>query len=271
MERVVHTVLEVGLEKPVKILHITDVHLTVANDQDTEEMKETMQRRKELFRKEGGYPPHTPSEYFEEAIKMAEEMGALLVVTGDVCDLNNHGCKEEFHRIADGHDMMFSPGGHETQCRYVRTIEEGAEYIRTTRPQVQAAFPEFDFDLDSRVVNGLNIVTADNAIDYYSAATLARFKKELEKGLPIIVFSHDPIFDRALNTWEALRPTEELTDEERRISHEMIDLINTHPLVKATFAGHLHSLDDHFRIHEGKPAYVTPSLFKGACRLIEVR
>lgn len=269
MEQIIRTELNIGIEAPVKILHITDVHLTEANEQDSPEMAATMERRREIFRKEGNYPPHTPAEYFAEAIAMAEEMGAVLVCTGDVCDLDNFGCKEAFHRIADGHDMMFSAGGHEYQKRYVRTIEEGAEHIRTVRPRVVASFPQFDFDLESRVVNGLNIVTAENGIDYYSAETLARFKKELEKGLPIIVFSHNPIFDRALNTWEAIRPTEELTDEERRISHEMIDLINTHPLVKATVTGHHHCNDE--RIHEGKLSLVTDGLFKGICRLIEVR
>ena len=133
MEKIVHTVLEVGLEAPVKILHITDVHLTIANDQDSEEMAKTMDRRREVFYKEGNCPPHTPSEYFAEAIALAEEMGALLVCTGDVCDLDNFGCREEFLRIAEGHDMMFTPGGHEYQKRYVRTIEEGAEHIRTVR------------------------------------------------------------------------------------------------------------------------------------------
>ncbi|MBR6790620.1 MAG: hypothetical protein IKM31_07120, partial [Oscillospiraceae bacterium] len=180
MERIVHTILDIGLEKPVKILHITDVHLTVSFEDDTDEVKETMARRTEIFRKEANYPPCTPSEYFAEAIALAEEMGAVLVCTGDVCDLNLPCCHKEFHRIADGHDMIFTPGGHEYQKRYVHTVAEGAEYIRSVRPKVQAAFPEFDLPLTSRVVNGLNIVAADNGIDYYSAETFERFKKELE-------------------------------------------------------------------------------------------
>lgn len=268
MENIIHTVLEVGLEKPVKILHITDVHLTVADGSDPPEMHEIMKEREGVFRREGG-APGLPSVYFEEAVRLAEEEGYLLVCTGDVCDLNIHGCRAEFHRIADGHDMMFSPGGHETQKRYVRTMEEGEAYVKAVRPQVEAAFPEFDLLFDSRVIGGLNIVTADNSLDYYSAETLARFRKELEKGLPILVFSHDPIFDARLNAAEKTHPDVPLTEEDYRISHEMIDLINTHPLVKATFTGHHHCADE--RIHEGKPSFVTPGLFKGICRLIEVR
>ena len=40
---------------------------------------------------------------------MAKEKDALLVVAGDVMDLLCEGNIAAFHKIADGHDMMFTP------------------------------------------------------------------------------------------------------------------------------------------------------------------
>ena len=60
MEQILHTVFNLGIEKPFKILHITDVHLTEANEQDTPEHHELMEIRRETFHKEGSCPPCTP-------------------------------------------------------------------------------------------------------------------------------------------------------------------------------------------------------------------
>lgn len=86
MERVIHTVLELGLPAPVKLLQITDVHLTQTDPRDPAEQQEHMDKRREVFRRESGFVPHTPNEYFEEALALAEQYGALPVVTGDVMD-----------------------------------------------------------------------------------------------------------------------------------------------------------------------------------------
>ena len=272
MQKVIQTVLNVGLEKPVKILQITDIHLVEYNEKDPPEQQKLLQRRWNTFRKEGWYPPKSQNEYFEEAIRMAEEEGALLICTGDATDLHSQGNREEFHRITKGHDMMFAPGGHETQQICRRTMEEEYPYVENTRPQVMAEYPQFKWDFDSRIINGLNIITADNALDYFNQKTVELFKKELERGLPIVIFFHDPITDRRLNRQVELHPNERarLTDEDIERSLEMVNLIKTHPLVKGVFAGHLHC--EHESVMEnGSPAYITPGLYRGMCRFIEIR
>ena len=57
MIRLTHTKLNVGLREPVKILHITDVHLTYANETDTPRHRCLMQKRFDVFQKEGDFPP----------------------------------------------------------------------------------------------------------------------------------------------------------------------------------------------------------------------
>ncbi len=266
--KLTYTNLHIGIDAPVKILHTTDVHLAYANELDTPAHHELMQVRKELFFKEGGCPNKTPEEFFREAIDLAKKEGALHVCTGDVTDIHTHGCLAAFEEITGEADLMFSPGGHEHQRQCVRTMEEPYPYAETVRAQIEQEFSRWDLYLESRIINGLNIVTADNSLDYYDRRTLEAFKREIAKGLPIIVFSHDPIWDGMLNRTAPNHPNVRLTAEDYRVSHEMIELLTHHPLVVATFAGHGHK--DEERTIEGKTHYMTVGLFKGMARMIVV-
>ena len=55
-------------------------------------------------------------------------------------------------------------------------MEEPFPYIEETRPKVQEIFNKHNLDLTSKVINGVNIVCADNSLDYYSPKTLELFK-----------------------------------------------------------------------------------------------
>jgi len=274
MQEILYTKLNVGLEAPVKILHITDVHLTAYSEkEDPADQIELLKKRFETFRNEGGQPPLDPDEYFREAIELAEKEGALLMVTGDVIDLHSAGNISYFRSIISGHDMMFTPGGHEHQRICRRTMEEEGDYAEVMRAKLADEFPEFDLDFESRVINGLNIITANNSLDYYNEYTVTRFEEELEKGLPIVVFSHDPINDKLLGLTESYHPNVKLTPEDYAISNRMRDKLLHDPRVITTFAGHWHKASEETieaNVVEGKIHYVTPALFKGKCRMIEI-
>ena len=49
MIELTHTKIHAGLEKPVKVLHVTDVHLTFANEEDTPEQHALMAKRFKTF------------------------------------------------------------------------------------------------------------------------------------------------------------------------------------------------------------------------------
>lgn len=270
MQKIIHTVLNVGAEKPFRILHITDVHICKANEKDTEEHQRQAARRRNLFRQLGNYPPYYPEEYLEEALRMAKELDALPVVTGDVVDLLTYGNYEEFHRIADGHDIMYTPGGHEHQRRFAYTIEEPDGYWIGARKRLIEAFPEFDMDLSSRVVNGINLVCADNSLDYYNAETSRRLKEELDKGLPVILFSHDPMRTQRLGDPSVWKQPAPISQEDFDTSLETFRRIDTDPRIKAYFTGHSHG-EVEKTMQSGSICYETPGLFLGICRLIEIR
>lgn len=268
MIRTINTKLHAGLEHPVKILHITDIHLTYANEKDTPEHHCLMKKRFRVFQEEGSFPAYTPKEYFEQAIALAKQENALLVCTGDAIDILTYGNLEVFKEMIKGEDMMFSPGGHEHQRVCVRTMEEPHWYQDQARARLEGELSAFDLAFESRVIGGLNIITADNSMDYFSRKTVEAFKRELEKGFPIIVFSHDYIWDQTLNLKEPYHPNVRLTEEDYRYSHQMIDLLLHHPLVVTTVGGHGHRHEE--RLMEGKMHYMTSGLFKGEARMIEI-
>ena len=262
------TIVTAGAERPFKILHITDCHLTCANESDTPEHKELMRERCEVFKDSSKNSVDSAREYFEEALALAEEEGALLVCTGDAIDIHTNGNIETLTEILGDNDLMFSPGGHEHQRQCLRTMQEPYPYWETIRPQLERELSRFDLYFESRVIGGVNIITADNGLDYFPKKTVEAFKRELDRGIPMIVFFHDPIWDDKLNKKEAYHPNVRLSKEDYATSHEMIDLLKTHPLVLATFAGHGHK--DEVREIDGKKHYMTDGLFHGVARMIEI-
>ncbi len=269
MLEILNTVIDIGIKKPIKILHITDVHLTFSTEHDPDFQKELMAWRTHTFHKEGGCPGNTPEEYFREAIEYAEKIGATLIATGDVIDIHTEGNLLKFKEIIEGHDMMFSPGGHEHQKVCVRTMEEEYPYFEIMREKLKGELLEFNIDFESRIIGGVNIITANNGLDYYNAYTVKRFEEELKRGYPIVVFSHDPVDDPLLGLTEPYHPNVRLSVDDYLTSNRMLQKLLHDPLVKATFAGHWHKTAE--STFHGKTHYVTDGLFKGKCRLIEIR
>ena len=91
MLQTIHTVLKAGLAEPVRLLHITDVHVTLVCEEDTPWQQDQMQKRTVSFWKEGGEPKSTPEEFLEQALELAESVGAVPVISGDVIDLHTPG------------------------------------------------------------------------------------------------------------------------------------------------------------------------------------
>lgn len=98
---------------------------------------------------------------------MAKQETALLVVTGDVYDIHTKGNLKKFKDLIMGEDMMFSPGGHEYQYQIVHTLEEPDCYGKKMEAQLREELSEFNIEFECRELGGVNIVTANNALDYY--------------------------------------------------------------------------------------------------------
>lgn len=274
MLKILDTVVEIGLEEPVKVLHITDAHITESDEGDDSRMKELIETRRRTFFKEGGCPDAKPQDYLAEALELAEREGAFPVLTGDIMDLNSSGNRAVLHKLLDGRDFLFTAGTHEMQRSSCTPrccpLEEPGTYYEDTRAALQREFL-WNWDSDSRVVGGVDLVTLDDSQGFFTLDSYNKLRAELEKGLPLALFMHVPINCETLGFLPHEPPYEyyRFSREEYEISRRTVDLIRSHHLVKATFAGHWHT-DSAFP-DLVPPTWVTPGTFSGAARMIEFR
>lgn len=269
MLQTIHTVLKAGLAEPVRLLHITDVHVTLVCEEDTPWQQDQMQKRTVGFWKEGGEPKSTPEEFLEQALELAESVGAVPVISGDVIDLHTPGNVKWLQKLLENKKILFTPGGHEYQKQFVRVMEEPDNYGRNMLEQFKTEFPEIDTIFESHIIGGVNVILANNAMDFYPQEAVERFAAELEKDDPIVLFSHDPLDDKRLIVKTAYHPAVNLTEEEYAVSHRLFDELVCDPKVLSSFTGHDHESREYTIC--GKTHYVTDGLFRGVCRLIEIR
>lgn len=256
--------LAVGLERPIRIAHLTDIHLCLADERDAH-LIDHAKERAQVFYEEAACPPKTPSEYFREAMAYAEEACDLSVITGDVLDFVSHKNREEAESILHGKNYLFTAGNHEF-CPRVGVPDSFARKADLFG-EIQSSFAG-DMFFESRVVGGVNLVTIDNSYYNYSALQIKLLEREIEKGLPIVLFSHVPLSEPILKLerhHKDLGPDAYMMEQNRK----MYALIASTDRIVASFAGHWHGFAA-LTMPWGLREYVTPGLFKGAFTEIEL-
>lgn len=248
--------LHFGLEKPVRILHVTDVHLSLADDVDGDSMKEHARERRREFVKEASYPERDPQGYFEEAMEYSKEFDCT-VITGDVIDFISHANCQTAKKILAGKDYMLCAGNHEF-CPKVGK-PDSFERKEKTLGEIQSLF-RGDMTFESRVVGGVNVVSIDNGYYTWTKEQLERLKFEVARGLPCLLFCHVPL-TAAHMRHEPPHHDLGVSEEYKNFILSVNEYIINEPMIKAVFSGHNHitSVAD---IGEKKD-YTLGALFKG--------
>lgn len=256
--------LHFGLEKPVRILHLTDVHILLAYDHESDAHKSFTAKRAPLFEVSG----RSPSELLEEAMDYGKEFDCT-VVTGDVVDCVSEANYDEMRRIFSGRDFMFTLGSHEyiQMHRHEVRTHEHRDSKKEMWDELQSIFSA-DIGFDSRIVGGVNVITADNATFAWSEVQYKRFREEVAKGYPILIFTHTPLHmpkNAALDMYATADCHDHMvrygfSEEEIQLSREVTDYLVNEPLVRGFFAGHCHLTME--KPYRGKPCYFTGALFQ---------
>ncbi len=244
------SVVKIGLEKPVKILHATDSHISFVDEYDNERKHELANR---LFNPE-------KEKYLYEHIAYSKENCDILVHTGDLFDFVSHANTLKAREILSDEHIFFIAGNHE-YSQYVGEAWEDKAYRMNSYMEMER-FGGFGVPMlwNTRIVGGVNIVGMDNSYYLFEDWQLYRLKKEVEKGLPIILALHDPLFEQSLYDYHMQRVPNECTylvgcDEEHLEKYSefrayqqrpdeptlrMIEYIKSEPAIKAILTGHLH-------------------------------
>ena len=251
--------LHFGLEKPVRILQLTDVHLSLADDIDGDDMKERAAHRRDVFFREAEFPERDPVGYLEEAMEYSKEFDCT-VITGDLIDFNSHANREMAKKILAGYDYLFCPGSHEFAPKV--GIHDTFEYKREHWDEVQSPF-RGDMEFESRIVGGVNLISMDNSYYLWTQRQFDLLKQEVAKGLPIVLFCHCAFDSPAiLQTPGTNFKTLTRTKEEADFTISVNEYIFNEPLIKTAFSGHYHGMGGTASMGE-KEGYVLAPLFKG--------
>lgn len=243
----IETELRLGTE-PLTLLHISDTHLCRADERDNERKNALAVKRARVF--------PTAEEDYAESIRLARESGTILCHTGDLIDFVSEANLDAARQYAASTDLFFAAGNHEFS-QYVGEAWEDADYRNQSLPRVQACFGN-DIRFSARQVGGLNLVAIDDSYYRFEPEQLAALKAEAAKGLPILLFLHNPLHEDALYTLMRTRAEcayltgtpapllADYSDHRRRqqeadaITDETIAYIRSEPCIKAIFSGHLH-------------------------------
>ena len=248
--------VNIGLEKPFSILHISDTHLTADYPHEDEKKQQLHKIRTTTF---GG----RQEEALRDSLDWARQHVDYVVHTGDLIDWQSEANFDLVKKYF-GEGVVGCLGNHEfSQHMWLSEPKEtGTEqYKDLTRKKLQEVFP-YDIELQSQVVGGVNFVTLDDVYGYVTERQVELFRKEVKKGLPIVLCMHVPFHTE--NIWRAdirfwhdeksrfrnVAPDpsgEYKRQQDDPVTSAFIAYLKTEPLLKAILAGHLHiTIQDQF-------------------------
>ena len=176
--------VEIGLEKPFDVMHLSDTHIARADERDDE--------RKILLASRRSRGMNAGEHYLDEAIRIARERGMYLFHTGDLYDFVSEANLDCAARHMIEGDWFVSAGNHD-YSKYVGEAKEDEAYKQDSYDAVQAAFPN-DLRFASRVIGGVNFVAVDNVYYNFTERQLEQMKAEMAKGLPVVMLCHVPLY-----------------------------------------------------------------------------
>ncbi len=235
--KVEKSVIEIGLEKPIKLLHFTDCHFNIEKES-------------------------TNTDYFLGALEYAKEHSLIPLTTGDVTD----GYSEENSQFLKAHfpkgENVFMPGNHDFSLKPGDVYFKDETY-RDFFMEKWAPFYTLDINFDSTIIGGVNFVTLENNFYSITHEQLELLKEEVKKGLPIILCMHIPLYIEGTQF-----PT--LPEKVMAADEDVCEYILKTDLIKAAISGHIHENFDGISTL-GKRQIVTAPLKEGYIREIEIR
>ena len=269
---IIHTEVPIGLEKPVRFLHITDTHITRDDPSGG-------RRREAVFNVDY---ENCAEDYFLQAIDYAKKENIPVLHTGDMIDFLSKGNFDFMDRYFADLDYMYAAGNHDF-CHWVGRAKEDYDYkwekMKEIAPHVKS-----NLYFDSRVIDGVNFVTIDDSYYLISDGQTELLRAEAAKGYPIVLAMHVPfytaLFAKSIMennpcAYVTGAPEELLVvyPEDRRKQQtpdgatlRAIEYIKSEPLIKVIVTGHVHrNLEDLFA---GKPQIATKGSYEGDVREI---
>ena len=272
----IKTTVTIGMDKPVTVLHMSDTHIAHAEPSEGKEKTELAQCRRKSF--------SDADEHLDYVRGVVKKTGLPLIHTGDIIDFTSRENFAIARRFFSDTDCFFAVGNHEFAQKLGDREDE--TYKAQSAPEVKKLVP-YDIRFASRIIGGLNFVAIDNAYYYFLSDQIDKLKSEAQKGLPIVLCLHVPLYEKSLFE-NQLRVSHEpvaylcgapdvyvneypedcrLAQKTDNVTAHMIEYIASEPLIRAVLAGHLH-YDYQSTLFDRIPQIVTG---KSTLRTVEFR
>ena len=252
--QIIKTEFHIGLQTPVRLLHVTDSHICLANEADAAYDPELIDHAKQRGDAFGG--EEQVESYFEQAMDYARREGITMLHTGDLYDCMTEANFAYMEKALASVDSIYAAGNHDF-CHFVGRAIEDYQYkwenLRRVQPHVKQ-----NLYFDSRIIGGVNIVTLDDGYYLFSKGQEEMLRAEAAKGYPIVLCMHVPLYTPKLAelilehnpcAYVTGAPREMYTKypNDRRLQQnpdratlEMIEYIKSEPMIRLIVAGHVH-------------------------------
>lgn len=263
-----------GVEGEYTFLFLTDTHMVVPDEQDSDKVEKYSELRFDEFQNEEDI---ASAEQFEQWMTYANEQGVdALLLGGDIIDYpsaaNVEHLEENLKKLQAPY--LYALGNHDWTFPWEYMTQYGEEtYLPMLEPYMQSdsSFHELEFD-------DLIIVAVDNSANQVDPEAMEEYRNILKKGKPVILMLHVPlltqsVLTKAKETWSSsvvlgggnyggIYPDE--------VSSEFIELTTAADSpVAAVLAGHVHFYDKD-QINDNIVQIVGDGGYKGEALLIRI-
>ena len=183
-----------GAKDSVRMLQISDIHLTVTDDTDSAEAKADQAARGAMFDTEitDGVPR---TERFVQFVDYCNYVKAdMMVLTGDIIDAPSNGnvrfVKENLiDKVAD---YLFVLGNHDWTGNWIGEYQSA--YQREVNiPKFTDLIEDGEEELAVREYDGFTVVAIDNSNDQINGVQYAAVNRLIRSGTPFLLFLHVPV------------------------------------------------------------------------------
>lgn len=261
-----------GLEKPFNVLFLADTHFTIEDERGREYYSYSRRMGGTAVEFENYGKSNGAERVLSASLDKAKKANSELVILGgDIINFPSLASVEYIKSLLDasGLNWVYVAGNHDWHYEG----EPGSSYSlrekwinSNLKPLYQGRNPLYQ----SQVIHNINFVTIDNSIFEITEEQLLYFKKQIDKGLPIILSLHIPIYLTGHNidygcgnpNWNSENDT--YYEIERRepwpedgfteTTYQFRDMVLNSPEVIGVLAGHTH--EDAADFYNNKLQYV---------------
>ena len=246
---IIKNTLHIGVEKTFIFLHISDIHLSEFDKNDSMERQKFATDRKRDF----SYAPKAV-EFVKDYVKRT---GYPLINTGDMLDFITSENLRIVREFIKETGMMMAAGNHEywhcpnNRFHYDDVPETYANKNRSLL-EVEKSLG-IDIRFSCQEIGGVNFVCMDDSDYHIDAEIFEKLKAVEAQGKPILLFMHIPLYSKYLGGFakyslnasseyfENCHPVDVFERTPDELTCQICDYIRQSSLIRCVFSGHIHN------------------------------